>query len=130
MKIEVDTKVDSREELFHLANMLKAIAGGSKESVVVKSKNIFEESSPSVGLFDMFGSSSASQATQTDVASQQVSPEPKQDLFSIFSSPESTKPAAQPIVLNDPVLDTDSSETTVKRTTARDILEDDRITPY
>ncbi len=32
MKIEIDTKHDTKEELAHLANMLKAIAGSSSTS--------------------------------------------------------------------------------------------------
>jgi hypothetical protein len=133
MRIEVDTQRDSKEELFHLANMLRAISG-SKESVVFrepktqKSVDMFSDSPQptATGLFDMFNSDAQAAPQQ----SAPVETESSKDLFSIFNSaPATPQQAATPILLNDPILDTESVEP-VKRTTARDILEDDRITPY
>jgi len=137
MKIEIDTKSDSKEELMHLANMLHALSG-SRVSVshvrhsaydAPKSKNIFDDPSPSVGLFGMFGDT-ASPSTQQSVsqdaypqpvsASSQPSQASSGGLFSIFNSASSS---AQSGVNLD---ETDSEN----KTSSKDILDDPRIVPY
>ena len=65
MKIEIDTQRDSKDDLMHLANMLNALSGSRRSKVVrprefaEKPKNVFEDSSPSGGLFNLFGDTSS-----------------------------------------------------------------------
>jgi len=118
MRIEIDTKSDSREELRHLANMLMALSSSASSSVIVKQRNIFDDPSPGVGMMGMFGESSSQPSQQQSSQPAQSS----QSLFSIFSdSPKSSQ--SQPSL---DVLDEDDG----KRTSAEDVLDDDRIVPY
>jgi hypothetical protein len=114
MRIEVDTKSDSKEELRHLANMLMALSNSASSNVVVKSRNIFDDPSPSVGMMGMFGDSSDSQPAQQQ--SQPSSP----SMFSIFS--DSPQPSSQPALA--------VSDEGENKTSAEDILDDDRIQLY
>jgi hypothetical protein len=117
MRIEVDTKSDSKEELRHLANMLMALSSSASSNVVVKSRNIFDDPSPSVGMMGMFGDNSGSQtAQQQSQPSQQSSP----SMFSIFS--DSPQPSSQPALA--------VSDEGENKTSAEDILDDDRIQLY
>jgi hypothetical protein len=113
MRIEVDTKSDSKEELRHLANMLMALSSSASSNVVIKSRNIFDDPSPSVGMMGMFGDSSSQPA---EPQSQQSAP----SMFSIFS--DSPQQAPQPTLA---VVEEDG-----KKSSAQDILDDDRIQLY
>ena len=141
MKIEVDTQRDSKEDIMHLVNMLSAISG-SRRSRVVKPKDLarksdlFEDSSPSSGLFNLFGDSSSqsspqqsSQAESQHVAVEQSRPvqSGSDSLFSIFSSSgDSVSQQSET-----PSSSTDSSVEKSKETSsADDILSDDQIVPY
>ena len=145
MRIEVDTQRDSKEELTHLANMLKAIAGTSSVSrdvSVQKQSNIFEDSSPSLGVFNMFGDSSSQPAQQAQQAqaypsaysqtsSSQSASSPAQsggaDIFSLFSSSPAGA-SADGVALN--ASQSSQSETPLKVSSGRELLEDERIVPY
>jgi hypothetical protein len=116
MRIEIDTKSDSKEELKHLANMLMALSNSSS-NVIVKRHNIFDDPSPGIGMIGMF-SDSPSQAAQQQASQPTQSP----SLFSIFSDPPQSG-SSQPSL---GVLDEDDG----KRTSAKDVLDDDRIVPY
>jgi hypothetical protein len=134
MKIEVDTKHDSREELAALAEMLQRLSRSSASGTFVPkpSRNIFDDPSPGVGLMNMFGDSSSSpqQAQQAASYSQPApatEPSAAGGLFSIFG--DSTAQVAQQDssysqpsqqLLSDPD----------KKTTAKDILDDERIQLY
>ena len=122
MKIEIDTQRDTKEDLLHLANMLNALAGSSgRRSVVVrprdfeKPKNVFEDSSPSGGLFNMFGDTSQAAEPKAEPAPEQPQAGAT-DVFSIFNSSESASQT--------------ELEETEEKTTAKDVLDDDRIVPY
>jgi hypothetical protein len=118
MRIEIDTKSDSREELRHLANMLMALSSSASSNVIVKQRNIFDDPSPGVGMMSMF--SDASPKPSAAEPSQPAQSYPS--LFSIFSdSPKSGQ--SQPSL---DVLEEDDG----KRTSAEDVLDDDRIVPY
>jgi hypothetical protein len=56
MRIEIDTKHDTKEELEHLGNMLLALSGKSGAKVYEKPKDMFSDDSP--GMFNMFSDSS------------------------------------------------------------------------
>ncbi|MBU0461999.1 MAG: hypothetical protein KJ574_05415 [Nanoarchaeota archaeon] len=51
MRIEIDTKHDTREELAHLAKMLLALSGSSNSRVLVDGQNNNEAQG---GLFNLF----------------------------------------------------------------------------
>ena len=131
MRIEVDTKSDSREELAALADMLQRLARSSGSGAIIPkpvSRNIFDDPSPGVGLMNMFGDSSAQQAPQPvqQSAYQQPASEPSGGLFSLFS--DSTSQASSQSSYSQPVLAQDSEPD--RKTTAKDILDDDRIQLY
>ena len=118
MKIEIDTQRDSKEELMHLANMLRALAGSSAaRNVVVKQRNIFEDPSPTGGMMNMFGGSPAPAEPQPSQPAQSA------DLFSLFNSSEGsqTASASQPDL---------PAEESGEKTSAHELLDDDRIVPY
>ncbi|MBU2561638.1 MAG: hypothetical protein KKD17_05025 [Nanoarchaeota archaeon] len=139
MKIEVDTKHDSREELAALADMLRRLSSSSGSGVVSQAsstpRNIFEDPSPSGGMFNMFGDSpSQSSSSGQDSSSSQQS---SGDLFSLFSSspeqgaaqqpsqPMSAQPSVSELLSSD--YDDDKDK---EMTAAQDLLDDDRIVPY
>jgi hypothetical protein len=142
MKIEIDTQRDSREDLIHLADMLTALSGSRRSGAVrprdleEKPRNVFEDTAPSGGLFNMFGDSSSQAARASDP--QPAAPSPSQpaqsgtgDLFSIFSSSGSasggsSQPSEMPAVSTLLSDDEDSRETS----SADDIMDDDKIVPY
>ena len=147
MKIEVDTNNESKEVLFHLANMLHALSG-TKSSVVVDSAgmgfsndvsgvpsdkhvDMFSDSAePSGGLFSMFGDSSSSEPKAVE-AKAPVQDSSAPSLFSIFGSQESGSGSASALQASDiPELLDPSLDPSVKRTSAKDILDDDRIILY
>ncbi|MBI5881250.1 hypothetical protein HZB90_03910 [archaeon] len=115
MRIEIDTKSDSREELRHLANMLMALSSSASSNVVVKQRNIFDDPSPGVGMMGMFN----------DSPSQPSQPQPAQSsssLFSIFSdSPQQSAQSSTPTMA---LLDDEH------KTSAEELIEDNRIIPY
>ncbi len=130
MRIEVDTQKDSKEELFHLANMLRALAGSEHKSVEVKTKNIFDDPSPAVGLMGMFGDTSSSSspvASSSPSYSQPSEPQPSSGLFSIFSSSSSAPVSSS--AYSDAVQQS-GSDWPDEKTTAKDLIEDPRIVPY
>jgi hypothetical protein len=135
MKIEVDTQRDSREELMHLANMLKAISGassGSRDVAVQKQSNIFEDSSPGLGVFNMFGDSSSQQPvpSQYAVSSQQPAPVSQSggsDVFSLFSSSPAASSGSRLAVESSVP---ESPEVPRRVSSVRELLEDERIVPY
>ncbi|NQU78433.1 hypothetical protein HQ545_01565 [Candidatus Woesearchaeota archaeon] len=132
MKIEVDTKFDSKEELEHLAVMLRAIAGKSGAVRVparvnardaARQANIFDDPTPSGGLMGMFGNSSQSADAQPVATQSSVSPllgssaSDGQGIFSLFSDdavPENS----------------DSSEVSSSDEGADEITESVRLEPY
>lgn len=81
MRIEVDTKHDTKEELGHLARMLLSMSGASHSQIVEKPKHVdmFSDDAPteSGGLFSMFGDNT------------EPAPQPEQpsgDMISLFDS--------------------------------------------
>lgn len=125
MRIEIDTKHDTKEELAQLANMLRALAGASNERniIVEKSRNIFENNSPSGGLMNMFGSESAERADDIDTQkiNTAAAPAAQGGLFSLFNSAQEQKSMQQ---------DFNIDESDRPATTAEDLLDDERIVPY
>jgi hypothetical protein len=89
MKIEIDTERASKQELAHLADMLRSLAGSSGS--VVKPKDVFEESSPSGGMFNMFGDTPSAEPQSS--AAPETSQPAGDGLFSLFNS--SSEPAQQ-----------------------------------
>jgi hypothetical protein len=122
MRIEIDTKHDTKEELAQLANMLRALAGSSSERSVIteKSGNIFEDPSPSGGLMNMFGSNDETSMQKPVTA---AAPAAQGGLFSLFNSAKE-----QPNTQQD-VFDAESGQEG-PATTAEDLLDDERIIPY
>ena len=100
MRIEIDTKNDTKEELAHLAKMLMSLSGSSYEKP--KHTDIFSDDAPaSGGMFNMFGESGAEPAQPA---------EPQQGVFSIFDNPSP-----------------EASEPTEEK---RDLIDDLKIVPY
>lgn len=160
MKIEIDTKHDTKEELRHLATMLHALAGSQASSIVADSrfpdprdgriqrklarKGIFDdpaaEPSPaSGGLFGMFDD--GAEPAHSAVPSQQVSG----DLFSIFDSEPAQSSSKSPEVPSVSSLLGETVESSPalldpygakvqqeseEGRSAQDLLDDDRIVPY
>lgn len=123
MRIEIDTERASKQELAHLAEMLRSLAGSSGS--VAKPKNVFEDSSSSGGLFNMFGDtpSPSSPEPQSSAPSQ---PSSEGGLFSLFSSSSETakqEPALLPAYGR-------AEEEEKEPTSAEDLLDDDNIVPY
>ncbi|HII71603.1 TPA: hypothetical protein HA265_02500 [Candidatus Woesearchaeota archaeon] len=114
MKIEIDTKRDTKEEIMHLAAMLQALsrtgqsrldrklarieASQSPGSSVRAERHmdIFDSPSPNAGFMGMFGDSGTSQSSLQEIgqaagqsqAGGSALPSSTGDLFSLFSSPE------------------------------------------
>ncbi len=146
MKIEIDTKHDSREELSALADMLHRLGGSSRSGGVTprpEQKNIFDDPSPSGGLMNMFGGeSSAPQSSTTGTQPSETMTSPSQDspasggLFSIFNSSGSGDEKPDPQSGSQPAGSTTvsdllaSGEPEPDKSAVQDILEDDRIVPY
>ncbi len=156
MKIEVDTKHDSREELSALADMLQRLSRSSGSGAIstyktepAKPKNIFEDSSPSVGMFNMFNdgpSTSTSAPAPTTMSASE--PQPAQNepasggLFSLFGDdpkPDIPSEPAQSMSVYDgsptvtELLSGQSEPEEPKEevtTSVRDLLDDDSIIPY
>ena len=123
MKIEIDTERASKQELAHLADMLRSLAGSSGS--VVKPKDVFKDSSHSGGMFNMFGDTPAAEP-QSSAAPEPSKPSSEGGLFSLFNS--SSEPAQQestPLPTYGP-----AEEEEKKPTSAEDILDDDKIVPY
>lgn len=156
MRIEIDTKHDSREELAHLADMLRAIAGS--HSVVSASDARLQRrlarqgmaqsdlsgsavSSPSQsGIFSLFddGQSQAAQEPCFPRPSSEVSSaqQPSGDIFSLFNSSPGEQPQSSAFQQSSPsssVLLQESDADGLpeeKKSGLREILDDDRIIPY
>jgi hypothetical protein len=128
MRIEVDTKNDSREELAALADMLQRLSRSSGSGAMIPkpvSRNIFDDPSPGVGLMNMFGDSQpAQQAASYSAQSQEAAPAQSGGLFSIFSD-STAQASAQTSSYSVP-----QSAEPERKTTAKDILDDDRIQLY
>ncbi|MFC1723744.1 hypothetical protein ACFL0V_06395 [Nanoarchaeota archaeon] len=123
MRIEIDTKHDSMEELAHLADMLRAISGKQTRSYVrpkrfEKPKDVFADPSPTGGLMNMFGDTSEPVQSSLPVTND---PAPTGDIFSIFNS-EPTTPSepVSAVSLFDSVADPEEE----------DSLSDMRLVPY
>jgi hypothetical protein len=131
MRIEVDTKHDSREELAALAEMLQRLSRSSAGVVVPKSvsRNIFDDPSPGVGLMGMFGDASSSSQQAQSCSSPSPAPEqpPAGGLFSIFG--DATAQVAQQASSYRQSSQPESADPE-KKTAAQDILDDDRIQLY
>ena len=140
MKIEIDTKHDSRDELVHLATMLQAIAGSSNnrsfalkpKDIKRRQRNIFDDPAPSAGLMGMFDNPSPSQQTVTPAPQQSapVSESQTADLFSIFGSSPSESPATQASRSNTTAYLTTEPEADKETTPAKEIMDGDDIIPY
>jgi hypothetical protein len=157
MKIEVDTKHDSREELAHLAEMLQKLARSSGSGVVTtesKTANIFEDPAPSGGLFNMFDDSpstpTTTPATSTMSAAEPAPSQPAQNepasggLFSLFS--DDPKPDSPSVPSTPSPSMVTSAEATVaellsgqaqaeeeeikESTSAKEVFDGDDIVPY
>lgn len=74
MRIEIDTKNDTKEELGHLARMLLAMSGGG--AVKPKYKDLFSDDSSSVGTFDQLSQGSPAENTERQPG-----------IFSMFDTP-------------------------------------------
>lgn len=93
MKIEIDTQTASREELYHLAQMIMAITNRKKPG---KHANIFgEPENRRVNIFDddspevpMFGNSGSSSPSGSSAATQSAS-DSSDGLFSMFNNDSS-----------------------------------------
>ena len=149
MKIEVDTKHDSREELSALADMLQRLSRSSGSGAMrpttsepAKPKNIFEDSSPSVGMFNMF-SDEPSTPQSTMSAAEPIQNEPSGGLFSLFGDdpkpdmPSTTsEPTRSMITSTQPTvaeLLSGNAETPTEdepTTSAREVFDGDDIVPY
>ncbi|MBN1544385.1 hypothetical protein JW898_02890 [Candidatus Woesearchaeota archaeon] len=139
MKIEVDTKNDSREELAALADMLRRLSSSSGSGAVVShgsgsSGNIFDDPSPAGGMFSMFGDSPSQ--PQEAPSSQQSKSEPASGgLFSIFSqstaSSQQSSPSSSAGLSAAQLLSEDTGDDDIApKSGVNDILDDDRIVPY
>ena len=108
MKIEIDTKHDTKEELTHLANMLHAISGSEGSNTypsrlrkkIQRAKNIFEDDSPSVGSPNPSTAPIQNQAATSG------------GLFGIFGNPNNEKSSLpkQPII-QEPVVNNTQADT-------------------
>lgn len=145
MKIEIDTQRDSKEDLTHLADMLKALSGSRRsgavrpKDIVKRNADVFEDSAPAGGLFNMFGDSASQTAPAADpqpAATAQPAPsQPAQsgtgDLFSIFGSGSGSGSVAQDSGASaSGVAASDGGGESGDKTSAQDILDDDSIVPY
>ena len=135
MKIEIDTQRDSNDDLMHLANILNALSGSRRSGAVKprdfvdKPKNVFEDSSPSGGLFNMFGDSSSPPSTPAEQQPSAAAPAQSGtgDLFSIFNSADS---GSQPTETTTASMLLSSKEEPEQRSSAKEIMDGDRIVPY
>ena len=148
MKIEVDTKHDSREELSALADMLQRLGRSSGSGAMrtvneTKPKNIFEDSSPSVGMFNMFSDEPSTPATSTMSAAEPVQNEPAGGLFSLFGDdpkpdmPSTTlEPTQSMITSTEPTVaellsgNAETPNEDEPTTSAREVFDGDDIVPY
>lgn len=152
MRIEIDTKHDSKEELAHLADMLRAIAGsqsavsasdarlqrrlarqGAVRSDVFGSSVASDPQAGPAGIFGLFDDGPSSSAQQA--VSSSPEPQPSGDIFSLFNSSPGEQPqAAQPVQpqFSSSALLQDSSDDWPedRKSGGKDILDDDRIIPY
>ena len=124
MKIEIDTERASKQELAHLADMLRSLAGSSGS--VVKPKDVFADSSPAGGMFNMFGdtSSQSASAPPSSAASEPSQHSSGGDLFSLFSSPEPKQESTSLPAYGR------AEQEEKEPTKAEDLLDDDKIVPY
>ncbi|MBW2972456.1 hypothetical protein KY359_05460 [Candidatus Woesearchaeota archaeon] len=145
MKIEVDTKHDSREELAHVAELLQKLARYSRSGAVVtdsRQGNIFEDPAPSGGMFSMFGDGPSPSVPAGQSPAPAQSSEPASGgLFSIFGGDSSSSAPAEPSPQLEPyggsptvsellAADSDDDSEISGNTSVKDILDDDNIVPY
>ena len=112
MRIEIDTKHDTKEELAHLANMLNALSASSSSGSTVMASRLdrklakkglvqsaASEPAPSGDLFNLFNDDSPSQsAAQASSYSEPAQPASGTgDLFSLFNSEPPAQQQAQPV---------------------------------
>ena len=155
MRIEIDTKQDSKEEMRHLATMLHALAGSSgsitsdsrfpdpRDDRIHKKlarKGLFDSPSkpPASGLFGMFDDGPSLELASTAEPASQSG-----DLFSIFNSDpapqsaptassllgESMSAKSSPAIL-DPFGGSADPQQESDGQSAQELLDDDRIIPY
>ena len=144
MRIEIDTKHDTKEDLAHLANMLKALSAGHsivdnrferklgkklgrQHRLERKPVDLFEDSSPNAGFMNIFGDNTPAQpAASQPAASEPVSQAGSQDLFSIFGSADSGASSNEAVEM--PKVETYGG--VEKKEEDEDVLKDIRIVPY
>lgn len=148
MRIEIDTKHDTKQDLAHLANMLKALSAGHSivddrfdrkferklarhDRIERKPSNLFEDSSEGSGFLNIFGDTSQVTTPQAESVSSMLSstPEPTQnagtgDIFSIFGGTDT--PSAP---VETPTVETYGGYEQ-KEEDDSDVLKDIRIVPY
>jgi hypothetical protein len=123
MKIEIDTSSATKEELAHLSDMLRSLSG--KSGAVASSAPV---GSQMPGFMNIFGDDAPSDPYSSAQPAQSASspaPDSSGGLFSIFSdSPASAaqQPAQQSVSEEDFVVP--------KKSSGKDILDDDRIQLY
>jgi hypothetical protein len=92
MKLEIDTEKDSRATLKGVLRMLQAILGEEGETYSNRSvesqkiRNIFDESSPSISMYDTYSDKESAPSTSGAASTPSTSASSGAGLFNMFGS--------------------------------------------
>lgn len=157
MKIEIDTKHDTKQDLAHLANMLNALTAGHsiidnrfdrklerklarRNKIERKPVDLFENSSENSGFVNIFGDTSQVTSPTAEPVSSVLpsAPEPVApsagtgDIFSIFGGTDTPSAPNEPASVPDvPSVETYGGVNVPEsKEEDSDVLKDIRVVPY